>query len=125
MSHREEIIKNYIDAYNNFDVNRMVRDFDASIRFENITAGKTTLIIEGLENFRMQAEEIKKVFLKRKQTIKSFTHSKNQTEIEITYSAHVAADLPGGLRKGDTFNLTGQSVFKFAGNKIVQLTDIS
>lgn len=125
MNHREEIIKNYIDAYNNFDVDRMVRDFDASIRFENITAGRTTLIIEGLENFRVQAEATKKVFLKRKQTIKSFKHSKNQTEIEIIYSALVAADLPGGLRKGDTLNLVGQSVFKFAGNKIVQLTDIS
>lgn len=125
MNHREEIIKNYIDAYNNFDVDRMVRDFDVSVRFENITNGQTTLKIDGLENFRELAIEMKKVFSKRKQVIKSFKHSRNQTEIEISYSAAVAADLPGGLRKGDILNLTGQSVFTFSGNKIVQLTDIS
>jgi hypothetical protein len=59
-------------------------------------------------------------------TIKSFTHNDDETEIVINYSAVLAMDFPNGLKKGETLNLTGKSVFKFSDNsKIIKLTDIS
>ncbi len=33
---RESIIQNYIDGYNEFDIEKMVRDLDDEIVFQNI-----------------------------------------------------------------------------------------
>jgi hypothetical protein len=37
----------------------------------------------------------------------------------------LAKDLPNGLKKGQELNLSGKSIFKFSGNKITSLTDLS
>jgi hypothetical protein len=39
--------------------------------------------------------------------------------------AVLAVDLANGLRKGDELNLQGRSIFKFSGDKIVAISDIS
>ncbi|WP_210461982.1 nuclear transport factor 2 family protein [Rufibacter roseolus] len=125
MTNREEIIRNYIDSYNQFDVDRMVHDFDETIVFENISNGETNLSLTGLQAFKEQAEQAKNYFSSRRQTITSFNHQGNQTEIEIAYSATLATDLPNGLKKGEELNLQGKSIFTFSGDKIIKLTDIS
>jgi hypothetical protein len=125
MKRREEIIKNYVEAYNHFDTNRMVTDFDDMIRFENISNGETNLTIEGLAAFKDQAEKTNNYFLKRKQTIKSFTHHRYETEVEVSYHAIAATDLPNGIKEGEEFNLEGKSVFTFANDKVIELKDIS
>ena len=125
MNKREEIILNYIDGYNTFDIDKMVKDFDDNIEFENVSAGETTMSLSGLKEFRVQAEQAKSYFSERKQTIKSVAHQSEETEIHIEYLAIVAVDLPNGLQKGDELRLQGKSVFKFLGDKISKLTDIS
>ena len=125
MEQREQIIKNYIEAYNNFDVDGMVADFDETIKFENVSDGKVNLTIKGLEAFREQAEKAKMIFSTRKQTILSFNHTEKETEIDISYDAIVAMDLPNGLKKGDEVKLQGKSIFKFLDGKVCKLTDIS
>ncbi len=125
MINRENIIKNYIEGYNQFDIDKMVADFDDNIVFENIQNGESNMTLIGLAEFRQQAEQAKAYFSKRTQTIKSFTHKEKITEIDIDYNAVLAMDFPNGLKKGQELNLAGVSVFEFAGNKIVKLTDIS
>lgn len=126
MKLREDIIKNYIEGYNKFDIDQMVCDFDESIVFENIQNGETTLILNGLRDFRNQAEQAKIYFLRRQQKIKSFNHQIGQTEIEIDYEATLAIDLPNGLKKGDKLKLKGKSIFEFSETgKIKKLTDKS
>lgn len=125
MELQEQIIKNYINAYNNFDVNGMVADMDPSIRFENINNGEVNMVLNGLPAFIEQAEQAKAMFTSRRQTIKSVKQTADHTEIELVYHAVLAIDLPNGIKKGDELNLTGKSIFKFVGNKITQLTDIS
>jgi len=125
MKHREQIIQNYIDAYNRFDIERMMRDFDESIIFENISNDTVNMRLEGLSEFKAQAEIAKNLFSGREQVIRSFNHREDETEIEIDYHAIMNADLPNGLKKGDEINLRGRSVFRFSGDKIVGLTDIS
>jgi hypothetical protein len=122
---REEIIKAYIDAYNNFDIEKMLTHLDEQIKFENISNGITNMTLTGLNSFRKQAEQAKDIFTTRRQTIKSWIHQDNLTEIEIGYEAVLAIDLPDGLKKGDNLNLQGKSIFKFSGDKIIELTDIS
>ncbi|MGO4291119.1 nuclear transport factor 2 family protein [Chitinophaga sp. RAB17] len=125
MKQREHIINNYIAAYNSFDADRMVADFDDNIRFENISNGKVDMTLVGVEAFRQQAEQAKRLLSERKQTILSFVHEADKTTIEIDYFAILAIDLPNGLKKGAELKLSGVSVFKFEGNKIIALSDIS
>jgi hypothetical protein len=65
MKARENIISNYIDAYNRFDVDGMVLDFDGAIKFENISNGKIDMSIDGLSKFREQAKQAQHIFTKR------------------------------------------------------------
>ena len=122
---RKKIIKDYINAYNNFDIEKMLTHLDEQIKFENISNGVTNMTLTDLNSFRKQAEQSKNLFTTRKQTIKSWTHQDNLTEIEIEYNAVLAIDIPNGLKKGDNLNLEGKSIFKFSGDKIIELTDIS
>lgn len=125
MTNREEIIQNYIDGYNQFDIDKMFADFDDNVLFENIQNGKINMSLSGLTALRQQADQVKSYFSARKQTIKSFKHSDSETEIEIDYNAVLAIDFPNGLKSGQELNLTGKSIFKFSEDKIIKLTDIS
>ena len=125
MIQREKIISNYIHSYNNFDVNSMVANMDEDIKFENISGGKLNMSLNGIKEFKEQAEQAAKLFSKRKQAIQLFKHKQDHTEIEISYTATLAVDLPNGMKKGDDLNLTGRSIFKFSENKIIALTDMS
>ena len=124
MTTRERIIQNYIDAYNCFDVDKMVADFDTNIVFENINNGETTLSLMELAAFRQQAEQAKTYFTARTQTIKTLVHDDNTTEVEIAYKAILAIELPKGLKKGQELNLSGKSTFVFADDKIIKLVDV-
>lgn len=125
MTEREKIIKKYIVGYNEFDTDKMVTDLDDNIVFENIQNGVTNRSLTGLKAFRQQAEQAKAYFSERTQTIKSFKHSDNVTEIEIDYNAILGIDFPNGLQTGQELNLSGKSIFVFKADKIIKLTDIS
>lgn len=122
---RETIINNYVSGYNQSDIDKMVADFDNDIQFKNVHQGQITMSLIGLFAFKQQAEEAKNYFTQRAQTIKSFHHTEKSTEIDIDYTAVLAVDLPNGLKKGQTLNLTGKSIFEFDGDKVIGLTDIS
>ena len=125
MTDKVNIIKNYIDGYNQFDIEKMVMDFDDNNVFENLQNNEINLSLKGLTAFKEQAEIAKTYFAKRTQTVKSFRHFDNSTEIEIDYTAILAMDLPNGLKKGQELTLSGKSVFEFENNKVIKLTDIS
>jgi len=125
MNNREKIIENYIIGYNQFDLDKMVTNLDDNIVFVNIQDGVINMSLNGLDEFIQQAEKAKSYFSERTQTIKSFKHSDNKTEIQVDYNAILALDFPNGLKKGQKLNLTGKSIFEFEGNKIIKLTDIS
>lgn len=123
--HREQIINNYVAGYNAFDVEKMIKDFSEAIVFENIQQGKQTMLLHGLDEFKIQAEAAKIYFTARQQSIKSFKHERDQSIIEIDYVGVLAIDLPNGMKKGEEIRLSGQSIFEFNDNTIIRLTDIS
>ncbi|MET3503563.1 hypothetical protein ABIC45_005200 [Mucilaginibacter rubeus] len=125
MQQRELIISNYVKAYNNFDVEDMLKNLAPSVKFQNISNGDVDMELDGIAAFRSQAEQATKLFERREQIIRSFKHTGNKTEIDIDYNAILAADLPNGLKKGDELNLKGHSIFTFDGDKIVGIIDIS
>lgn len=120
---RQKIIQNYIDGYNEFDIEKMICDFDDNIIFKNVQNGKVNMILNGINEFKQQAEQAKSFFDNRRQQITFLKHNDDTTEIEVDYSATLAMDFPNGLKKGDKLELKGKSVFVFLGDKIIQLTD--
>jgi hypothetical protein len=125
MIQRENVIRNYIDGYNQFDINKMLIDFHDDIQFENIENGICNLKLYGLSAFKAQAEKAATIFVTRKQTPLIFHHRDDETETHIDYHAVLAIDLPNGMKKGEELRMQGRSIFKFSDNKIVELTDIS
>ena len=125
MNNREKIISDYISGYNDFDIEKMIANLDEQVQFENIANGETNMSISGLSAFKKQAEEAKSYFSERTQTIRSFKHMNDRTEVEIDYYAIVAMDFPNGLKIGDELKLQGKSVFTFRDDKIIKITDIS
>jgi ketosteroid isomerase-like protein len=125
MKARETLIASYLEGYNSFDIPKMVQNFSDKIVFENIQNGEISLILNGINEFETQAEVAKSYFSERRQTIKSFEHQVDKTEVEIEYFGVLAIDLPNGMKKGQELELNGKSVFEFENEKIVRLTDIS
>ncbi len=114
-----------MDAYNRFDIENMVTFFHDDIVFENISNGIVTISLSGLSAVKEQADLAKQIFSKRKQTITAVMHRSYETEVDIDNHAILAKDLPHGLKKGEVLNLKGKSIFKFSGDEIISLTDIS
>lgn len=120
-----EIVKDYVAAYNAFDVPGMVSNFSDAIVFENVSNGTVEMRIEGIGDFVRQAEEAKQYFSSRKQDIVSWEVSQDTVTIAVDYVGVLAMDIPEGPKKGDTLSLKGKSTFVFEGNKIKQLVDES
>lgn len=122
---RENIIQNYIEGYNKFDVEKMLLDLDKEIIFQNIQNGEINLTLNGINEFKDQAEKSKLYFEKRQQKITSIKHTEDKTEIEIDYFAVLGIDFPNGLKKGQNLELKGKTIFTFKNNKIISISDIS
>ena len=122
---RKKIVESYVRAYNNFDIENMLKDMDEGVIFRNISGGAINLTTNGIEELREQAETAKELFSEREQKITSLKFGENTVEAEIAYSGTLAADLPNGLKQGDQIELNGKSIFRFAGDKIIELEDIS
>ncbi|EJG01469.1 nuclear transport factor 2 family protein [Flavobacterium sp. F52] len=125
MIERERIIQNYIEAYNQFNIDKMIADFDESIVFENIQNGEINLTLSGIKEFTAQAEKAKEYFSTRKQIVTSFIHDEITAIIDIDYYAVLAIDFPNGLKAGQELKMRGKSIFQFLDGKIVKLTDMS
>lgn len=125
MEKDEQIIRDYIEAYNTLDIDGMLKNLAPSVSFKNISDGETNMTLNGIDEFKHQALKAKTLFGSRKQTITSIKHRNNELIVEIDYHAVLAADLPNGLKKGSELNLKGRSEFKLLANKIIEITDIS
>jgi len=122
---KEEIIRNYINAYNNFNVDDMIRVMHTEIEFINITSGETSLTLIGIDAFKAQAEETCRMFKERQQEIISIFYGDNHVEVDMHYKGIFAIDLPNGLKAGDPIEMKGKSVFQFHDGLITKLVDMS
>ncbi len=124
---KKRVIENYIKAYNNFDIENMLKDMDERVVFRNISGGEVNMQTNGIDEFRKQAESAKELFSQREQKITALKFGESQAEAEISYRGTLAADLPEGLRAGSEIALDGKSIFHFttAGDKIIGIDDIS
>ena len=118
-------IENYILAYNNFNVDEMLRDVHEDLTFQNIANAEITLRTQGIEEFKNQAEITKALFQEREQKIGAMKFDGDVVEVEINYTGLLAKKLSPGLKAGEVIHLQGKSVFVFKGDKILSITDLS
>jgi hypothetical protein len=124
-SARENLIQGYVQAYNEFDVDQMISYLDDEVRFVNIANGEINLSLIGRRAFWDQARQAADFFSQRTQTVISYDHRVEETEIDVQYHAVLAVDLPNGLQRGQVLNMKGKSIFRFKDEKISALTDMS
>ena len=121
---RKQIVKNYIEAYNSFDVKGMLRDLHKDVTFENIANGAINLQLKGIEAFEKQAEQAKALFSSRKQRIQAIHFDADKVEVAISYKGTLAVDLPNGMKAGDVIEMVGQSIFTFQDNLVIGIKDL-
>jgi hypothetical protein len=120
---RELVIKRYITAYNNFDVEGMCATLHKDITFSHIINGEVDMKLQGITAFKEQAILTASVFSKRQQQITEVSSYGDSFELSINFTATVAADLPNGYKKGGELTINGKSVFVFKDEKIIILTE--
>ncbi|MBX0291448.1 nuclear transport factor 2 family protein [Hymenobacter sp. HSC-4F20] len=122
---RKQLVQDYIEAYNRFDVDGMLRPLHEEVVFRNVSNGEVTLTLSGKEAFCQQAQQALHYFSQREQRVTEWQLADNRAEVLLDYSAAAAIDFPNGLKAGDTLQLQGKSVFQFANGLIVSIDDIS
>jgi len=125
MKDLEQMVRDYISAYNNFDIDTMLADLADDVVFESREKGNITMLLKGSGSFRKQAELSKSYFSTRAQTVESMSISENKVVAAISYKGILATDLQAGLKKGEQLALSGESVFEFSDGRIVKLTERS
>ena len=124
-SQAKKLVTDYIEAYNRFDVARMLAPLHDEVIFRNVAGGEVSLTTHGKAEFRAQAEQAKQYFSQREQRVTDWQIADNRVAVLIDYSAVAAMDFPNGLKVGDTLQLQGKSVFQFSDGKISAIDDIS
>ncbi len=125
IDNKENMIKSYVEAYNQFDTKKMIQHLDDNIIFQNISNGQLNATTTGINEFKKQAEETKLYFAERKQTITSWDYSGDKVIVQIDYFGILKNDLSLDLKSGDTIKMVGTSEFIFKNDKIIQLIDKS
>ncbi len=122
---QRSLIDRYLTAYNSFDIDAMMATIHPDVEFKNVSGGEVNATASGAEEFRRLAEQSQVLFSSRRQTVTAFESGEDEAVIEVAYEAVLAADLPNGMKAGETLRLDGRSEFVFRDGRIHQLTDCS
>ncbi|GIO90992.1 hypothetical protein J31TS3_22190 [Paenibacillus lactis] len=121
----QSLIENYLNAYNSFDIEGMIRLLHDDIEFRNVNNGVVDTETKGIEQFRALAEQSLTIFSQRCQTMKQITITGDKAEIEVDYEGVLAVDLPNGMKAGESLKLTGRSMFLVQDDKLRVIEDYS
>ena len=126
----EDLIRQYIAAYNRMDVPGMIALLHDVIVFENVSSINGITVTSGKSDFETLARRTLSMFKSRQQTIRSLTLGERTAAVEIEYEAVLTVDLPSGrnaepLKAGETMQLRGVTVFAFSDGKIARISDYS
>lgn len=122
---KKTIINQYIKAYNEFDIEGMVKNVHPDVEFKNIANKEINVHIKGLETLKKQAEDSTKLLKKREMTITEQIIEDDVVINKIEFKAVLAVDIPEGPKAGELVKLKGRSIFKFKNDKIISIEDIS
>ena len=122
---KRTLIKQYISAYNTFDIDTLMNLIHPQVSFSNVSGGKVNAEAQGLEAFRALAEKSRNLFSSRSQAITSYLFNGDNAVVGIDYDGVLAQDLPTGQKAGEHLHLTGKTEFNFEGGKLKRIVDYS
>lgn len=125
MNEMERIVRTFVDAYSSFDVAAMLADLHPEVEFRNFSGGTLDVELRGIEAFTAQAEFAAAIFAERRQEIVGLEVFEDRVETVIDYAGTLAADLPNGMKAGQSIRLSGRSVYRFDRDLIVSIEDFS
>ena len=120
----KRIIDEYIKAYNEFDVEGMLRNVHEDVELKNTTNGEVNVQLKGINILKKQAEQSVGLFEKREMTIIEQEINDNRVENKINFKGVIGADFPDGPKKGELVKLEGKSIFQFEKGKIILIEDV-
>jgi hypothetical protein len=122
---KEEIIKNFIKAYNAFNIDSMLSFLHPEVQFKNISNGEVNIQTIGKDEFKTLAIQSATIFKEREQKIISYNETNDKINIKVQYQAVLAVDLPNGLKNGEVLNIQGKSEYIFKDKLIYSIVDES
>lgn len=121
----KEIIQEYFDAYNEFNIEKMVALLTDDISFKNTSNGKVILEINGKKSYKHQAESAVPLFEKREMTINKLIFNKDNVDVRLKFKGILGIDVPEDHKKGDKIEDEGRTILKFRDDKIYSIEDIN
>ncbi|WP_426334321.1 nuclear transport factor 2 family protein [Paenibacillus silvae] len=121
----KDLIEQYIKAYNASNIDGMINVLHESVHFKNITNGDVNAQTQGIEEFRVLAEQSAQIFSQRYQLVKSIAFTDHKAEVVIEYEGILSVDLPNGMKAGESVKLQGKSIYQMKDEKLVLIEDYS
>lgn len=119
----ENLVKGYISAYNQFDIDSMLEKLTDDIIFENHANGEVITRTTTKTQFAELVKQAAELFCERQQTISSTTADNDMVIVQSSYHAKLAHDLANGMKAGQTISLQGRSEYAFRDGKICFIKD--
>lgn len=121
----KKIVDQYIDSYNKFDLEGMVRNLHKDMIFKNIANDEVTLRLDGKIAFKNQINQAFNLFEKREMKILEQKIGDNIVENKVDFKGVLAVDIPDGPKKNELIKLQYKTVFKFKNGRIISIEDIN
>lgn len=121
----KKIIDQYFKAYNEFNLEGMLKNIHRDIIFKNYAGGEVTLELSGKHAFRTQIEQAFALFKSREMKVTDQNFGDDMVENKIEFKGVLAVDVSDKLKKYDLVKLQSKSIFKFKNGKIISIEDIN
>jgi len=121
----KKIVNHYFKAYNELDLEGMIKDIHKDIVFKNYAHGEVTLELNGKSAFKTQIEQAFALFKNREMKIIEQKFGDDMVENKIDFKGVLAVDISDKLKKYDLIKLQSKSIFKFKNSKIILIEDIN
>ena len=120
---KKVLVKQYLDAYNFFDIKSLKSVMHSDIIFTNIVNDNVIAKTHGIEEFTKFAKDSKKKYSLRKQTINKLNWENDNIIVDLDYEVLATSDRSIEVENGSIQKLKGKIVFQFSDNKISVIND--
>jgi len=120
---RHALIDAYIDAYNHFDIERMLALVTDDVRFEHHTGDELSVATSGKAELEKLARVGAALFASRHQKLVRMHEEGTVVIATIDFHGEIAEDIPDGPGAGSIIEMQGTSEFGFHNGKINRIID--
>lgn len=123
MTDLEPLIRRFLGAYAEADLEAMLALVSDEVVFEHYTGGARSTRAQGKAAFAELARGSAAAFASRSQTIRRLTKGDGCATAEIEFQAVPARDLPNGMKAGVPVTLLGASVYEGRDGVLTRVSD--